>query len=159
MVSQLLICAYLVSNVKISSTHNGASPMAETLTVFIDLREAGLDLEPEDMEAYSFQLANELKDGLVEDAVLVRASDLPEGSKTGGAGFDLGILKAEVNLQNIQGLMNWLGERIYGRTLKLEYGDVKLEYRTPQQLEQQLQALEKISSLNLRVVKSEQGKI
>ena len=132
--------------------------MAETLTVLIDLREAGLELEAEELESYSFQLANELKDGLAEDAVLVRSSELPEGSKTGEAGFELGILQAKVNVKKIQNLMNWLEERFYGRILKLEYGDVKLEYRTPQQLEQQLQALEKISSLNLRVVKSEQGK-
>lgn len=132
--------------------------MTDTLDVFIDLNEAGLNLEPEELEAYSQQLATDLRDGLAEDASLARAADVPEGSKAGEAGFDLGILKAEVNLKNIKALLDWLGERIYGRTLRIEYGDVKLEYRTPQQLEQQLLAVEKISHLTVRVVKSEPGK-
>ncbi len=129
--------------------------MSDTFDLFIDLNEAGLDLEPEELEAYSQRLATELKDGLAEDAMLARSTDVPEGSKAGEAGFDLGILKAEVNLKNIVTLLKWLRERIAGSTLKLEYGDVKLEYRTPEQLEQQLQAIEKISHLTVRVVKSE----
>lgn len=129
--------------------------MSATLDLFIDLNEAGLDLEPEELEAYTQSLVTDLKDGLAEDATLARAADIPEGSKAGEAGFDLGILKAEVNLKNIQALLSWLKTRIAGATLKLEYGDVKLEYRTPAQLEQQLQALEKISHLTVRVVKSE----
>ena len=129
--------------------------MAETLDLFIDLHEAGLDLEPEALEAYSQRLAADLRDGLAEDATLARSPDIPAGSKAGEAGFDLGILKAEVNPKNILAVLKWLRERIAGATLKLEYGDVKLEYRTPEQLEQQLQALEKISHLTVRVVKSD----
>lgn len=132
--------------------------MSDTLDLFIDLNEAGLDLEPEDLEVYSQRLANELKDGLAEDATLVRAADVPEGSKAGEAGFNLGILKAEVNLKNILAVFGWLKTRIAGATLKVEYGDVKLEYRTPEQLEKQLQALEKISHLTVRVVKSDTSK-
>lgn len=132
--------------------------MAETLDLFIDLNEAGLDLEPEELEAYSQRLVADLKDGLAEEAALVRSTDVPEGSKAGEAGFDLGILKAEVNVKNILALLGWLRNRIAGATLSIEYGDVKLEYRTPEQLEQQLQALEKISHLTVRVVKSETSK-
>ena len=132
--------------------------MAKMLNVFIDLNDAGLDLDPEDLEAYSQQLVEELKDGLAEDASLVRSPQAPNSSKAGEAGFDLGILKAEVNLKNLKALLDWLGKKIYGGTVKLEYGDVKLEYRTPQQLEEQLQALERISELKIRVVKSETGK-
>lgn len=132
--------------------------MSDTLDLFIDLNAAGLDLEPEELEAYSQCLATELKDGLAEDAILARSSDIPEGSKAGEAGFDLGILKAEVNLKNILAVLGWLKTRIAGATLKIEYGDVKLEYRTNAQLEQQLQALEKISHLTVRVVKSETSK-
>ena len=73
-------------------------------------------------------------------------------------GFDLGILKAEVNLKNILAVLGWLRNRIAGATLKIQYGDVTLEYRTPEQLEQQLQALETISHLTIRVVKSETSK-
>ncbi len=129
--------------------------MPALIDLFIDLNEAGLDLESEDLEAYTQRLVTDLKDGLAEDAALARAADVPEGSKAGDAGFDLGILKAEVNLKNIQALLKWLKTRIAGATLKLEYGDVKLEYRTPEQLEQQLQALEKISHLTVRVIKGE----
>ena len=129
--------------------------MADSLSLFIDLNAAGLDLEPEELEAYSQQLIIDLKDGLAETASLARAATVPEGSKAGDAGFDLGILQAEVNLENILAVLGWLQNRIAGATLKLEYGDVKLEYRTPEQLEQQLQALEKISHLTVRVVKSE----
>lgn len=126
--------------------------MADYLEVFIDLNEAGLDLEADELESYTRQLAKEMQDGLAEDAGLVRASDVPEGVKSGAAGFDLGFLKAEVNFQNVKALMNWLGERIYGKTLTLEYGDVKLEYRTDEELEQQLKALEHISQLKIRVI-------
>lgn len=132
--------------------------MSHTLDVFIDLNEAGLDLEPEELESYSQRLATDLKEGLAEDAVLARAADVPEGSKAGEAGFDLGILKAKVNSKNIKAFLDYLGEHIYGRTLRIEYGDVKLEYRTPQELEQQLQAVERISHLTVRVVKSESNK-
>jgi len=60
-----------------------------------------------------------------------------------------------VNLKNLKALLDWLGNRIYGANLTLEYGDVKLQYRTTEQLEQQIAALEKISHLTVRVVKSE----
>ena len=132
--------------------------MSNTLDLFIDLNEAGLNLEPAELEAYSWRLAIDLKDGLAEDAILVRSTDIPEGSKPIQPGFDLGVLKAEVNLKNILTVLKWLRERIAGATLKIEYGDVTLEYRTQQQLEQQLQALEKISHLTVRVIKSETGK-
>jgi hypothetical protein len=128
--------------------------MTEKLDVFIDLTKAGLDLEPEELEAYSLQLAEELKQGIAEDAALVRATELPQGSKAGEAGFNLGILKAEINFKNIKTLLNWLGERIYGRTLELEYGDIKLKYRTQQDLEQQLQALERATPLRIQIIKA-----
>ncbi|WP_204136976.1 hypothetical protein [Halomicronema sp. CCY15110] len=97
----------------------------------------------------------DLKDGLVEDAQLARGTDIPEGSKAAQGGFDLGILKAEVNVANIVTLLKWLKHRIAGAELEIEYGDVKLRYRTEEQLEQQLAALEKISHLTVRVVKNE----
>jgi hypothetical protein len=122
-----------------------------TLDVLIDLTDADLDLNPEELEAYSLQLTQELKSELADDAALVRAPEPPEGSRAGAAAF-LGLLKAQVNLENIKALLNWLGERLNGKTLELEYGDVKLKYRTPQQLEEQLMALEKISELKIRVV-------
>jgi len=132
--------------------------MSNTLDLFIDLNEAGLDLDSDALELYTQRLATELKDGLAEEATLARSTDIPEGSKAGEAGFDLGILKAEVNVKNVLAVLGWLRTRIAGATLRVEYGDVKLEYRTAEQLEQQLQALEKISHLTVRVVKSETSK-
>lgn len=125
-----------------------------TLDVLIDLTDADLDLNSEELEAYSLQLTEELKSELADDAALVRAPEPPEGSRAGAAAFVLGLLKAQVNLENIKALLNWLGERLYGKTLEIEYGDVKLTYRTPQQLEEQLMALEKISELKIRVVEA-----
>jgi len=129
--------------------------MSDTLEVLIDLSQADLDLEPEDLETYTRRLVEELKDGLAEEASLMRLDETPEGSKSGEAGFDLGILKAEVNLKNMKALLDWLGDRLYGRNLTLEYGEVRLEYRNTQQLEQQLQALERIDKLKVRVIKGE----
>lgn len=132
--------------------------MAETLKVLIDLNQAGLDLDPEALEEYSLGLAEELQDGLAEEARLARAEDMPEGSKSGTAAFLLGILTAEVNPKNIKALVDWLGQRIYGGTLVITYGEVKLEYRNSQQLEDQIKALERISELQIRVVKGKSGK-
>ena len=132
--------------------------MSEPFNLFIDLNHAGLELDPEEMEEYSQMLARELRQHLVDDARLARLDEVPEGSKSGGAGFDLGILKTEVNVENTLKVLGWLRNRIAGATLELEYGDVKLKYRTEAQLEQQLQALEKISHLTVRVVKDDDNK-
>jgi hypothetical protein len=129
--------------------------MANTLDVYIDLNEAGFDFDPEEFEIYSQNLVADLKEGLVEDAQLARVTDVPEGSKAGQGGFDLGILKAEVNLENTVALLKWLRNRIAGAELQIEYGDVKLKYRTEEQLQQQLMALDQISHLTVRVVKNE----
>jgi hypothetical protein len=130
--------------------------MSDTLDLFIDLNSAELGLDAEALEDYALNVIRDLKeDNLAEDAQLVRVEDIPEGSRAGQAGFDLGILKAEVNLENTIALLKWLRERIAGSDLELEYGDVKLTYRTEEQLAQQLAALEKISHLTVRVVKNE----
>ena len=74
----------------------------------IDLNQAGFDFEPEEMEAYSRRLADELRGDLAEDTGLARESDLPEGPMSGAAAFLEGILKAEVNPTNILSVMKWL---------------------------------------------------
>ena len=132
--------------------------MPETLELFIDLSGVEHDLDPDELEIYSRNLVIDLQDGLAEDAQFARATDVPEGAKAGQPGIDLGILQAEVNLKSIAAVMHWLQERIAGATLKLEYSDVKLEYRTPEQLEQQLAALEQISHLTVRVVNNDTSK-
>lgn len=129
--------------------------MSEPINLLIDLNAAGLDLDPEALENYSLNLVNDLKDGLADDAQLARVEDIPEGSKSAQGSFDLGFLKAEVNVENTVALLRWLKHRIAGAELEIEYGDVKLKYRTEEQLEQQLAALEKISHLTVRVVNNE----
>jgi len=65
---------------------------SDTLNLFIDLNDAGLDLDAEEMDTYTQRLVADLRDGLAEDATLARSAEIPEGSKA-GAGFDLGIRK------------------------------------------------------------------
>ena len=91
--------------------------MSDTLNLLIDLNSAGLDLDPEELETYSQNLVADLKEGLAEDAKIARIENIPEGSKAGQGGFDLGILKAEVNLENEIALLKWLRHRIAGAEL------------------------------------------
>jgi len=123
----------------------------------IDLNQAGFDFEPEEMEAYSLRLADELRGDLAEDAGLARESDLPEGALSGAAAFVLGILKAEVSAKNILGVVKWLWALKPSALLKMSYknGDreVVLEYRTPEELEVQIEAIQKIeSSLMIQLI-------
>lgn len=130
--------------------------MTEILKLLIDLKEVEPDLDPEELENLSFRLVNEIKDGLVEDAKLVRVTTAPSGTKS-ERGFDLGILQAEVSVENLLKLLNWLKERFFGSTLTLQYGDVTLTYRTEQELQMQLAALHQIQNLKIRVVKNKSG--
>ena len=122
----------------------------------IDLNQAGFDFEPEEMEAYSLQLADELRGDLAEDAGLARKSDLPEGAMSGAAAFLEGILKAEVNPTNIWSVMKWLWNLKPNTVLKVTYESdgkkVVLEYRTQEQLDSQIEALKKIDSLMVQLV-------
>jgi hypothetical protein len=124
--------------------------------VIIDLNQAGLDLEPEEMEAYALRLADELREDLVEDVGLARESDIPNGAMSGAAAFLLGILKAEVTATNILGVMKWLWDLRPNTVLKVSYknGDreVTLEYRTLKQLEQQMAALKEIDSFMVQLI-------
>ena len=48
----------------------------------------------------------------MDDAVLARMTRMLEGSQSGGAGVDWGILKADVNLENTLKVLGWLRNRI-----------------------------------------------
>jgi hypothetical protein len=130
--------------------------MTAPLSLIIDLTHAGLDLDPEDLEIYTLRLVNELKDGLAEDAALARVATVPDGSKA-AEGTEPGLLKALVDPKKLVALLGWLKTRLLDPMLEIQYGDVTLRYQTPEQLEQQIQALEKISTLTIRVVKRESG--
>ena len=122
----------------------------------IDLNQAGFNFEPEEMEAYSLRLVDELRGDLAEDAGLARKSDLPEGAMSGAAAFLEGILKAEVNPTNILSVITWLWNLRPNTVLKVSYENegkkVAIEYRTQEQLDSQIEALKKIDSLMVQLV-------
>jgi class 3 adenylate cyclase len=124
---------------------------AKNIGVTIDLSDANRDLEPETLEALTQTVRAEIGE-LVEEARLVRESEIPEGGKPGLAGFVLGVLKAEVSLGNTKALLDFLGDRFYGKSLMLEFAangrNYKLEYRSKQQLEEAVQAIEKLAQLD-----------
>jgi len=130
--------------------------MATNVQVIIDLTGAGLGLEPDALEDLTSRLVDDI-DELVEDSRLLRDSEIPEGGKPALAGFVLGMLKAEVKFQNIKGLLSFLGNSFYGKTLKLEYEEngVKygLEYRNPEDLDTAINAIERLSKLKINVEK------
>jgi hypothetical protein len=123
--------------------------------VIIDLNQAGFDFEPEAMEAYSLRLVEELREGLAEDADLARNRDIPDDAMSGAAAFLLGILKAEVTASNILAVMKWLWNLRPKTLLKITYKqgeEVILEYRTLEDLEQQIVALKKIDSFMVQLI-------
>lgn len=121
-----------------------------TVTVTIDLTSIETGLEAEELEILTCNLASEL-DELVEEVHLVRQSDVPAGSKPGLAAFLIGVLQTEVSVNNLKNLMNCLGERFYGRPLKLEVcangKSFKLEYCNQQQLQDAILAVEQLIQL------------
>ena len=130
--------------------------MTELLNVTIDLTEAGLGLTPPEMEDRALALADELRSGrLSESAQLARQEDLPEGSKAGLLAFIGGVLTAEISRENLKKTMDFLGNQFYGRTLTLDYKadglESTLEYRNSQELEQALQAVERLEAIRIRV--------
>lgn len=92
----------------------------QNVQVKIDLTAIEPALEPEQLELLTLSLAEGLKE-LTEETSLVRASEIPEGSKPGLAGFIWGILQTEVTFNNLQAFLNYLGQRFKGKTLKLEF--------------------------------------
>ncbi len=88
------------------------------LQIIIDLSQVDPDLEPEELESLTNSLKHEISE-LVEDAQLVRESEIPEGGKPALAGFVLGLLKTEVSVKNIQALMGVLQDRFGAKPIKL----------------------------------------
>ncbi|WP_413175752.1 hypothetical protein [Anabaena azotica] len=77
------------------------------------------DLDAEDQERETRNLLREIKDLDVENAGLVAATEIPEGSKALG-GVLLGMLQAEVTIGNIKQLLGFLGDRLGGKSIELE---------------------------------------
>lgn len=119
--------------------------------VKIDLNDIEPDLDPEALEELTRNLKQEIAE-LVEDIDLVRESELPAGSKPGLTNFIPGMLSAVFRVENSKALLNTLGERFYGKTLTLEFSNqgkcYKLEYRSKQQLEDAVAAIERLSKIS-----------
>jgi hypothetical protein len=124
--------------------------------VVIDLSQAGLDLEPEEMEAYALRLADELRGDLAEDAGLARESDLPDGAMSGAAAFLVGILTAEVSAKNIGAVMKWLWTLRPNTVLKFSYEangkKVSFEYRTQEELDQHMTTMKAVDSFMVQLI-------
>lgn len=131
-------------------------PMADTLTILIDLTEADASLEPDELETRSLNLADELLSGdLVNTAHLARAADLPEGAKSGLLAFVGGVLTAEVNGESLKRTLDFLGIRFYGKTLTLDYEadglKTTLEYKNEKDLEVALAAVQKLENMRIQI--------
>ncbi|MGK7898863.1 MAG: hypothetical protein AB4372_35925 [Xenococcus sp. (in: cyanobacteria)] len=121
-----------------------------SIQVMIDLSDADPDLEAEALEELTRNLKQEIEE-LVEEVNLVRETSIPEGGKPGLANLIPGMLSAVFQVENSKELLNTLGERFYGKTVKLEFSNqdksYKLEYRSKQQLKDAVEAIEKLSKL------------
>jgi hypothetical protein len=120
--------------------------------VLIDLTEAGRDLNPEALEELTSQVVEEIRGELVDDAALVRESEIPELGKPGLGGFIVGVLKTEVSLKNAGALLNYLGERFYGKPVKITFerngNKYSIEYGSTAQLEEAMEAIKRLSKMD-----------
>jgi hypothetical protein len=126
--------------------------------LLIDLNQAGLDLEPAELEAYSLSLAEELRGDLAEDARLIREDEVPDRAMSGAAAFVWGMLKAEVTVKNVGKVLGWLWTVRPNTTQKITYkkngGEVVLEYRTSDQLQEQIEALKDIDAFMVQLIQT-----
>jgi hypothetical protein len=124
--------------------------------LLIDLNQAGLDLEPDALEAFSLRLVEELRSDLAEDARLIREDEVPDGAMSGVAAFIGGMLKAEVTAKNTGKVLGWLWTVRPNTTQKISYekngSKVALEYRTSNQLQEQIEALKDIDSFMVQLI-------
>jgi len=120
--------------------------------VLIDLTEAGRDLNSEALEELTSQVVEEIRGELVDDAALVRESEIPELGKPGLGGFIVGVLKTEVSLKNAGALLNYLGERFYGKPVKITFerngNKYSIEYGSKAQLEEAMEAIKRLSKMD-----------
>ena len=130
--------------------------MAESCSVLIDFSEAGLDLDRAELESFLLTIADEMESGdLVRSPRLARDEDIPESAKSGVAAFLVGILTADINRENLSKVMDYLGNLRYGKTLTLSFEldgmTSTLEYRNQQELDQALDATERLANLRVKI--------
>ena len=109
-------------------------------------------MNPEALEELTSQVVEEIRGELVDDAALVRESEIPELGKPGLGGFIVGVLKTEVSLKNAGALLNYLGERFYGKPVKITFerngNKYSIEYGSKAQLEEAIQAIERLAKMD-----------
>lgn len=136
--------------------------MSESCSVFvlIDFSEAGLALDRADLEHFLLTIADEMEAGdLVQDAHLAREEDIPEAAKSSAAAFLMGILRTEINRENLGKVMDYLGNLRYGKTLVLS-GEMdgmtyNIEYRNKQELDQAADTIERLANLRVKILKQQ----
>lgn len=78
------------------------------------------DLDAEELDKVTRNLLQEMNElDEVAQASLVKVEAAPEGSKA-LAGFLLGILQAEVSVDNIMKVLGFIGDRGKGKTIEME---------------------------------------
>jgi hypothetical protein len=121
------------SNIQVTIAAKGTE-----LDVTIDLRKSEPDLAPEELEALTQRLFQQMG-GLDEiDRVnRIPEPNPPQGSKPLSAAFLIGLLTAEVNAKNIKALLQFIWERLSGKPieLKVEANGKKLEVKAYSQQE------------------------
>ncbi len=126
--------------------------------LIIDLNQAGLDLEPDELEAYSLRLVEELRSDLAEDAGLVREEMIPDDAMSGAAALVLGVLKAEVSIADVGKVLKWLWtlkpSAVQKITYKKDGREVVLEYQNSAQLEEQIEALKTIDTFMIQLIQT-----
>jgi hypothetical protein len=83
---------------------------ASNLQLFLDISQVDPELEPEELESLTSSLKDEISE-LVENAELVRESEVPEGGKPALGGFIPGWLQTEVSFKSIRALLGVLQDR------------------------------------------------
>lgn len=121
-----------------------------SLQITIDISQIDLDLEPEELESLTSSLKDEISD-LVEDAELVRESEIPEGSKPALAGFIPGILKTQISIKNIQAVIGVLKDRFGAKPIKIigekNGNKFTVEVGKPEDLDKAVEAFKKLAEL------------
>lgn len=112
--------------------------MPETpIKITISLEDA--QLNDEQLQEATENLRDDVKEVEgVQKTELVPIETAPPDSKSVG-GFLVGILTAEINAKNIKTLVRFLGDRLFGKTIKVKAEGngkkLELEIRRPEDLE------------------------
>ncbi|MGF1515143.1 MAG: hypothetical protein ACFB5Z_15805 [Elainellaceae cyanobacterium] len=88
-------------------------------TVLLTLGLIDSDLDDDVRDEQAQRLVRELRDIEVESAERVIDPHPPKGNKAMG-GFIVGLLTAEVSMDNLQLVFKFLGDRLVGKSIELE---------------------------------------